>query len=206
MSAEDSSACARLVSLKCAVVEEIHRLPVKRWADRVHSLVEELRRQPDLAATRVLLMDVWIHVGQAAPADGLELTAPAWTLDASVNSTCERFEIELRDLLDRSAAEIAALEHACEIEQLACANLCGLTAVLLARKAGLTIHQLRRIVRQRFEQTPREFISGCRAREARKLIALGWKREAAAVAVGLHHRGNLNAQLRRHVDFRGAAG
>lgn len=156
MSAEDdASVCVSLVSLKCAIVEELRGLPVTRWADRVHSLVEELGRRPDLAATRVLLLDVWMHVRRSVPTDGRKPTAPAWALAASVNSACERFEVELHDLLDQKAVEIAVLERARGIEQLACANLCGLTVGVLARRAGLTSHGLRKIVHQRFEQTPR---------------------------------------------------
>jgi hypothetical protein len=64
---------------------------------------------------------------------------------------------------------------------------------------------LRKLVEQYFHLTPRRFIAECRAVEACNLIALGWKREAAAAAVGLHHRGNLNEQIRK-VGARTCAG
>jgi AraC-like DNA-binding protein len=204
-SEDEASACAKLVSLKCAIVEELDRLPFRNWAGRVHLFSEELALRDDEATTRVLLMDVWMHLRRAV-AQRSDPVTPEWMRCDAVQEMCDGFRKDLASLLDRRATELAALDRVLEIEQLVRANLVGLTVRMLARKAGATVRELRKLIERHFHQTPRQFIAACRAAEAGKLIAAGWKREAAAAAVGLHHRGNLNVQMRKQLGIRPGSG
>jgi AraC-like DNA-binding protein len=142
-------------------------------------------------------MDMWMYVRRAVPQS--RPAAPEWTTWQSVTAMCDGFKTDLTCLLDREPTRLASLERVRELDLLVRANLPGLTVRMLARKAGVSVHGLRKLVEPHFHQTPRQFIAACRAAEAGKLIAAGWKREAAAAAVGLHHRGNLNVQMRKRL-------
>jgi hypothetical protein len=129
---DEATELAILVALKFRTLQELDQVPLTNWIVRVQSFLEELARRANLAVARVLLLDVSMHVHQRV-GSGLGAATSTWMAEPNASRMCKCFENELTCFLDRKPMELAAIEHAREIERIVRANLPGLTVNLLAR-------------------------------------------------------------------------